>query len=150
MIKNNYNLQLILAFILGNLVLFSIYTVILLVASKSTEHLIQQFSTFWYWLVPMGIGFGIQTSMFWYIKKGLHLHSAKANVASGTSLTSSTASMVACCAHHLVELLPFLGLSALSLWLSKYQQLLFAVGFFFNLLGIIIMYRVIINHKTYI
>jgi len=47
--------------------------------------------------------------------------------------------MAACCAHHLVDLLPILGLSAAALFLSEYQEQLLIFGILANVIGIAMM-----------
>ena len=49
--------------------------------------------------------------------------------------------MLACCAHHLVDLLPLVGLSAAAVFLNAYKTPLFLVGIGMNLIGIIVIGR---------
>lgn len=94
-----------------------------------------QFRQLWYLMVPLAIGFGVQIGLFSYIKS-----LAKQGISKGMMAASSTTSglgMIACCAHHAVDIAPFLGLSALSLWLTAYQKSLLVVGIISNLIGII-------------
>lgn len=51
--------------------------------------------------------------------------------------------MVACCAHHLVEILPIIGFSAAALFLSEYQQQLLIFGVLANLAGILMMLMIV-------
>ncbi|HLD62444.1 MAG TPA: hypothetical protein VI875_01095, partial [Candidatus Norongarragalinales archaeon] len=51
----------------------------------------------------------------------------------------STGAMVACCAHHFTDVLPFLGLAALATVLARYQELFLLVGVLSNAVGIIMM-----------
>ena len=74
------------------------------------------------------MGFGIQWALFAKLKQGKI-------VASSNSVVSGTA-MVACCAHHAVEVLPFLGLAGAAVFLVNYQKELLIVGVISNLLGI--------------
>ena len=50
--------------------------------------------------------------------------------------TASTAAMLSCCAHYLVNILPILGAVGIITVISSYQVQLFWVGLIFNLLGI--------------
>src|SRR3989304_3305308 len=59
--------------------------------------------------------------------------------AAGTG--TSAAAMLACCAHHLVDLLPLLGLSAAAVLLNAWRTPLFLVGIGMNVIGIIVMAR---------
>ena len=55
--------------------------------------------------------------------------------------------MVACCAHHLTDLLPFLGLAGLAIFLADYQLLFIIVGVLSNIVGITIMLENIQRHN---
>jgi hypothetical protein len=61
----------------------------------------------------------------------------------------STTAMVACCMHHLTEILPILGVSAASFFLIKYQSFFLAIGVGSNLIGITIMLRLIQKQELY-
>ncbi len=56
--------------------------------------------------------------------------------------------MVACCAHHLTEVLPILGLAGLSLFLTRYQIWFLGVGIASNFFGIIYLLYQIKKHYT--
>lgn len=60
-------------------------------------------------------------------------------LAAGTGTAMSGVAMIACCAHHALDLLPILGLSAAALFLSEYQQELLIFGVVANFAGIIMM-----------
>ena len=49
---------------------------------------------------------------------------------------TSTVTMVACCAHHAVDVLPVVGASALASFLGAYTKEFFSIGIIFNLFGI--------------
>ena len=49
--------------------------------------------------------------------------------------------MLACCAHHLVDLLPLVGVSAAAVFLNAYRTPLFLVGIGMNMLGIAVIGR---------
>jgi len=89
-----------------------------------------------YWMIPLVIGFGIQMGMFFYVKEKMHKKAAgTAAASSGISATS----MVACCAHHIADIAPFLGITALGLFLTKYQSTFLLMGVLSNILGITYM-----------
>lgn len=69
-------------------------------------------------------------------------------MAAGTSTAVSGMAMVACCAHHAVDLLPILGLSAAALFLSEYQEQLLIFGVVANLIGISMMLWFITGKAT--
>lgn len=104
----------------------------------------------WYWILALASGFGIQVGLYTYIKQSIQKkmgQSTKMEVAATGGV--STISMVACCAHHLVELLPILGLSGVNVFLIKYQISFILVGVCSSLIGILSMLRMIQKHKLY-
>jgi hypothetical protein len=69
------------------------------------------FLALWYWMVPLVAGFSLQVALFGYSRSlaraGVSPH-AKGVVVSGST---SALSMVACCTHHLTDVLPLVGLA---------------------------------------
>jgi hypothetical protein len=49
--------------------------------------------------------------------------------------------MLACCAHHVADLLPLVGLSAAAVFLNQYKTPLLLVGLGMNLAGIMVIAR---------
>lgn len=94
---------------------------------QSPAHAIEQFAGLWYWMVPLIIGFGIQVGLFTKLRKSGECVAATGGV--------SVTSMAACCAHHVADIVPFLGLSAAAVFLSKYQTFFLALGVASNLMG---------------
>lgn len=86
------------------------------------------------------MGFGIQVGLFTYLKS-CQMAAGAESMAAATGTATSTAAMVACCAHHLTDVLPFLGLSAATAFLARYQEWFLAVGILSNILGILLMIR---------
>ena len=100
----------------------------------------QQFSQYWYYLVTLAIGFGIQVGLFSYFKTLIQRASKKILAVTGTT---STLAMISCCSHYLANILPIVGISGLVAFVAQYQLEFFWVGIVFNLTGIIfIAYRI--------
>ena len=97
-----------------------------------------QFASYWYFIVSLALGFGIQIALYQYIKGLVHNGQGMGKVI-GVSGTTSTAAMISCCAHYLVNLVPVLGVTGLITFVSQYQVKLFWVGLAFNIAGIIYM-----------
>lgn len=94
-----------------------------------------QFSIFWYFIVSLAIGFGIQIGLYTYLK-GLIKGGQGGGKVLGVTGTTSTAAMISCCTHYLVNLLPILGVAGVITFVAQYQTQLFWVGLLFNLGGI--------------
>lgn len=92
----------------------------------------------WYLIFPLVIGFGTQIGLYTSIK---HTAAMTGTVA-GTGGVSA-GSMVACCSHFLLQIIPLAGISGLTLFLVRYQKLFLGIGILSNVVGITIM----INHK---
>jgi hypothetical protein len=89
---------------------------------------------------PIAAGFGIQIALFVELRAIDRRHRATAAVtAAGTG--TSAAAMLACCAHHLVDLLPLVGLSAAAVFLNAYKTPLFLLGIAMNIIGIVVIAR---------
>ena len=96
-----------------------------------------QFAKFWYYIVTLAIGFGIQVGLYSYLR-----NSIKGNVSRrvmATTGATSTAAMISCCAHYLVNILPILGAVGIITIISQYQVQLFWVGLLFNFAGVVYM-----------
>ena len=117
--------------------LLAVYFGILTLVS-SWEFAQSQFGDFWYFIVSLAIGFGVQIALYQYIKRMVHTGQGMGKVV-GVSGATSTAAMVSCCAHYLVNLLPILGVTGLVTFAAQYQVKLFWVGIVFNLVGIVYM-----------
>jgi len=61
----------------------------------------------------------------------------------GTSGGTSVTAMVACCIHHVTDVLPVLGLSAAATFLTRYQHPFLLVGLGMNTVGILVMLTVL-------
>ena len=86
-------------------------------------------------------GFGTQVGLFTYLGL-LQRAMARESVAlAGAGTATSSVSMVACCAHHLADVLPILGLSGLAVFLVELRTPLMLLGIATNLVGIAVMLR---------
>ena len=113
-------------------ILLSVYFVIISWVS-GWNFALDQFSQFWYFIVTLAVGFGIQVGLYSYLKTKT---SGKVLAVSGAT---STTAMVSCCAHYLANLLPILGAIGIITVISQYQIQLFWVGLAFNFAGLAYM-----------
>ncbi|MBI2310078.1 hypothetical protein HYU89_04250 [Candidatus Collierbacteria bacterium] len=118
--------------------LFLFYSLTMRFLAGSWDAAWWQFRQLWFLMTPLIAGFGVQIGLFSYIK---FLSHSTANKIVAASSATSTVSMIACCAHHLTDVVPLLGLSAVSLWLTAYQRPLLIIGILSNLAGIIYMWK---------
>lgn len=108
--------------------------------AQGVDHALEQLAADGLFVGLIAVGFGTQIALFAELRTVDRLHRASAAVtAAGTG--TSTAAMLACCAHHLVDLLPLVGLSAAAVFLNAYKTPLFLVGIGMNGIGIVVIAR---------
>lgn len=128
----------VLAGFLASLGLVLFYFLTLGLTTNDWQFPLNQFGNYKYLMAALVLGFGIQVGLFQYLR----LAKQKASgVGVAVSSGVSGVGMVACCAHHLTEIVPILGLSGLSLVLASYQKELLVLGVLTNMVGIILMVK---------
>ena len=96
---------------------------------------LSQFSEFWFYVLPLAAGFGLQVALYIRLRQLLH-QSKDAGTVMAASGTTSTAAMISCCAHYLVNIAPVIGATGLVAFAAQYQVEFFWVGLAFNAAGI--------------
>lgn len=132
---------------LASVALLTVYFSIVSLA-QGFGHAVDEFASLAYLMIPLVVGFGVQFSLFSYTRlyaRAIHTGSASVTATGGLS----TASMVACCAHHVADLAPFIGITAAAVFLTAYQTFFIAVGLLSNLVGITVMLAIIQKHHMY-
>ena len=117
-------------------VLLVIYVTVVTLVS-GWDFAMDQFGQYWYFTVSLAMGFGVQMGLYSYLKSSMKQNVSP--VVAATTGTTSTAAMISCCAHYLVNLLPILGTVGVITIISQYQIQLFWVGLAFNFAGIVYM-----------
>lgn len=113
-------------------VLFGLYLGLVTLA-QGWQHAIELLAEDLGLVLPIMVGFGMQVGLF------VHLRALRASASAGgmaASTGTSTAAMLACCAHHLADVLPILGLSGTALLLGAYKTQLLWLGLGMNLAGV--------------
>jgi Cu+-exporting ATPase len=105
-----------------------------------------QFFSFWYFIVSLAVGFGVQVGLYTYLKRFIKEKHGQGKVL-GVTGTTSTAAMISCCAHYLVNLLPILGVTGFVSFVAQYQVKLFWLGLLFNIGGIVYIANKIVKFK---
>jgi Cu+-exporting ATPase len=117
--------------------LLGIYFVIL-AAVSGWEFTVSQFLEFWYFIVSLAAGFGIQIGLYGYLRNAVRTMDMSGKVVA-VSGTTSTAAMISCCAHYLTNILPVVGAAGAVALVAQYQIELFWFGLVCNLAGIVYM-----------
>ncbi|TAL47000.1 hypothetical protein EPN87_03895 [archaeon] len=103
-------------------------------ALQGMDYAISRFAQLWYLMVPLVVSFGFQVSLFSCIRSSMKSAAMFGGV--------STASMVACCAHHITDVVPLLGVTAVGLLLVQYQASFLVLGLVSNVIGILMVLNI--------
>ena len=98
-----------------------------------------QFSQFWYFLVSLALGFGIQIGLYSHLQNLIRDSSSRRMLA--VTGTTSTIAMISCCAHYLANILPIIAIGSIAGFIGQYQVEFFWIGLIFNFGGIIFIVR---------
>ncbi len=135
--------------VVGSLGLTLVYLGIVALA-ESPKHAVEQFWQDRWIVIPIIIGFGIQAGLYVILKKRLFIpvvETGSSGKLMGAGGATSTVAMVACCAHHVTDALPFLGLAAASTFLAQYRTVFMIAGLGINLLGIAVMTYLLLQER---
>jgi len=139
----------IAAFLIGSAVIAGIYFGILIWA-QGVDAVPNIFLPNRWYVIPIWITFGIQAALYSILRFRLFVpvgSTKHAGALMGTSGGTSVTAMVACCIHHVTDVLPVLGLSAAATFLTRYQRSFMLVGLGMNIVGIVVM--LIVLYREY-
>jgi hypothetical protein len=128
-------------FLLGSAFIATFYIGILTWA-QGWDYAANQFSRDRWYVIPIIVGFGIQTALYTILRFRLFVpvtstgHSGALISVSGS--TSATA-MSAGCLYHVTDVIPILGISAAASFLARYQRPFMLIGLAMNIIGILVM-----------
>jgi hypothetical protein len=137
------------AFVLGSAFIASFYIGILTWAQGWDYASSQLMRDRWY-VLPIIVGFGIQATLYTILRFRLFIptnSTGHAGSIMGASGGTSATAMVACCIHHVTDVLPILGLSVAASFLTRYQRPFMLVGLAMNLIGIGVMLFVLYRER---
>jgi hypothetical protein len=138
----------IAAFLIGSATIAGIYFGILIWAQGADAVPSIFLPNRWY-VITIWITFGIQAALYSILRFRLFvpINSTKhTGTVMGTSGGTSVTAMVACCIHHVTDVLPMLGLSAAATFLTRYQRPFMLVGLGMNIIGIVVM-LIVLNRE---
>lgn len=127
--------------VLASVALLSLYLATISLAQDWT-HARWQLAEDRLFIIPLVVGFGSQVGLFVYLRA---LHARAHGTAMAASTGTSTTAMLACCAHHLVDVLPILGLSGAALFLDAYKAELLWLALAMNAAGIAYLLRLVVR-----
>ena len=136
-------------FLLGSVFIASFYLGILTWA-QGWDYASSQFARDRWYVIPIILGFGVQAALYSVLRFRLFIPVASTGYAGsmmGASGGTSATAMVACCIHHVTDVLPILGLSAAASFLTRYQRPFMLTGLAMNLIGIGVMLFVLYRER---
>jgi hypothetical protein len=119
---------------------------VLISLAQGPDHAINQLRADLPFVLAIAAGFGIQVGLFVELRSLHSRHRASGALTAG-SAGAGTAAMLACCAHHLVDVLPLVGLSAAAVFLNDYRAPLIAISLGMNALGIVVIGRQVLRAR---
>ena len=129
--------------VLASALLLGAYFLVLTLVS-GWEFARTQFAAFWYFVVALAAGFGIQIGLYAFLRRVTRHADASGKVVTVSGATS-TGAMISCCAHYLTNVLPVLGATGVVALVAQYQVELFWVGITFNLAGMFYVGRKVVE-----
>ncbi len=130
----------------GTAALLLLYVAIVGGASRSFDHVLELLATDWPFVAALAAGFGTQVGLYAYLRGLTRAPSAVAGATTGVGTGTSTVAMVACCVHHATDVLPILGLSAVTGaagFLAEWRVPFMNLGIVVNLIGIALSLRLV-------
>ncbi len=142
--------------LIGALALIGLYLGILSLL-QSPIHALEQLSQDWLWVGLVALGFGTQVGLYTYLRQIIQaMKLAGATALTGAGTGTSTLGMVACCAHHITDIAPLLGLTGASglsgvvTFLGAYKIPFIIFGLLVNLAGIVVSLRTIRRERAHL
>ncbi|MDR7388785.1 MAG: YHS domain-containing protein [Armatimonadota bacterium] len=129
----------------GSAGLFGLYVGAVAGLSRSLGHAWELLATDWPFVAALAGGFGARVGLYAHLRRLRRASGAVAGAA-GFGTGTSTAAMVACCAHHATDLLPFLSLPAVTGVvgaLAAWRVPLMTLGIVTNLVGVGVSLRLV-------
>ena len=121
--------------LIAALAMTAFYTTVVWAASGSWQHFVDQARQDWIYLAAIIGGFATQVTLTSEIRHR-HQLTRGTRVAGAAGAGASTAGMVACCAHHLADLLPLIGAATAAGFLTDNRIAFMLVGITINAIAI--------------
>jgi len=139
----------LIAFLLGSTLIAGVYFGILIWAQGWDSALSIFMPNRWY-VIPIWVSFGIQAALYSILRFRLFIPATSTThtgAVMGASGGTSVTAMIACCLHHVTDVLPVLGLSAAATFLTRYQRPFMLAGLGMNIVGILVMLVVLYRER---
>jgi hypothetical protein len=103
-------------------------------------------------VAAIATGLGVQVGLYSYLRLVVHygIKLAMPTATTGVGTGTSSVAMVACCIHHVTDVLPVMGLSGAAIFLNQYRIPFMVVGMVVNAAGVAIMLRVVVKGRAHL
>lgn len=135
--------------LIASLALLIFYLGLVSLVSQSVGHAVELLTEDRWFVLPLTLGFGMQAGLLTYLRS-LHGASKMSAAVTSSSAGTSTAAMIACCAHHVTDVLPLVGLSGAAIFLAQYKAPFMIVGLLSNAAGIGVLLTMIRGARKHI
>jgi len=118
--------------------------------AESPQHALELFWDDRLIVFPIILGFGVQMSLYVILKKRLFVpvaNTGPSTAIAGTSGATSSLAMIACCLHHVTDVLPILGLTAATTFLAQYRIAFMLVGLSMTWIGVVVMLVILFRER---
>lgn len=115
---------------------------------SDTAFTVGQFKKFWYYIIPLALGFGAQLALYMYLRQAVRQTNGSGKVLAVSGGTSGVA-MITCCAHYLANIAPLIVTAGVVTFLTQYQVQFLWVGLLFNIAGVAYIWKKIRAHSHY-
>jgi hypothetical protein len=118
--------------------------------AESFEHAVQLFWEDRAIVLPIILGFGVQLGLYTVLQKRLFVPiqaTGASGAITGASGGISAVAMVACCAHHVTDVLPLVGLTAAATFLAEYRLAFMLLGLGTTIAGIVVMLGILLRER---
>lgn len=125
--------------LLAAAVLATFYAAVLAL-SAGWRHLGDALGRDWLLVLPLTVGFGVQAAILVEVRSRYKAAQSVTAVV-GAGAGTSAIGMVACCAHHLADLVPLVGLSGAATFLIAQQRTLMWIALVMTAAGVLMASR---------
>lgn len=133
----------------GAIFLTAVYLAIVSLA-ESPKHAVELFWQDRFIVTPIIAGFGVQVALYTILKKRLFVPVSSTGASGplvGAGGATSGVAMIACCVHHVADVLPILGLTAATAFLAQYRIVFMLAGLTTTVIGIMVMLIIILKER---
>ncbi len=112
----------------------------IIMLAQGAPHALEQFRADAPFVLAVTLGFGTQAALFVELRRTASRH-RRGTAMTAASTGTSAAAMLACCAHHVADILPLIGVSAAAVVLDAYKGPLLVLGVAMNAVGVAVLWR---------